>query len=289
MKKHFFRFALLTLFCALFLAGAVSADMPRFVDGAGLLSSEEASTLSQLLDKISEEYACDVVVVTMQTYDGYSVQAAADDYYDENGYGYGAEASGIMLLLSMTEREWAMSTCGEAIGIFSDRALIHLEDELMPYLMYEDYAGAFSRFAENCGEILSSGGSAYRDDSGYDDGYYTDDFYGDYYDGYDVTYESRGVSPMWIPGSVVIGFIISLIVVNIMKGEMTTVRMQNGASSYEKQGSFRVTTQQDLFLYRNVNRTPRQTQQSSGSGRSGGSSVHRSSSGRSHGGRSGRF
>ena len=279
MKKTIYFLSIMVL--SLLLALTAFAANPRFIDGVGLLSVEDADFLSKKLDEISETYQCDVIIVTAQTYDTYSIQAAADDFYDENGYGYGADDTGILLIISMTEREWAMSTCGGAIDIFSDRALMHLEDELMPYLLYEDYAGAFLRFAENCNDILASGGEEYADRYGNDDYHYND-----------YPYEEEPFDPLfWIPISVVIGFIISLLVVNVMAGEMTTVKMQNGASSYEKQGSFRVTQQQDIFLYRNISKTPRQTEQSrsGGSGYRGGSSTHRSSSGRSHGGRSGRF
>ena len=63
---------------------------------------------------------------------------------------------------------------------------------------------------------------------------------------------------------------------------------RNNAADYIRQGSLRLDNSSDVFLYRRVNRTPRpKPQESSGDG--GGSTMHTSSSGRSHGGHSGSF
>ena len=55
------------------------------------------------------------------------------------------------------------------------------------------------------------------------------------------------------------------------------------AKDYVKSGSLKLTEQKDLFLYRRVDR--REKSES----RSGGSSTHTSSSGKTHGGASGSF
>lgn len=306
MKKNWF--IVLPLLLAVLIL-PVSAAMipsergPRLVDDADLLYDYEETALIEVLDEVSEAWSCDVVVLTTDSLGGTSAQAYADDYFDDNGYGYGADYTGILFLISMTEREWAISTCGGAIDIFTDAALMAMEDEIIPYLSSGDYAAAFTTYAELCdgfleraaqGEIYGSTDSFYSDPYyAYSDPYYNDYYNDSYYysDPYGYRDTGRSVSALWIPGSVLIAFVLSLIVVNTMKGEMNSVHMQSGAAAYEKQGSFKVTERRDLFLYRNISKTPRQTEQNH-SNRGGGvhgSSVHRSSSGRSHGGRSGRF
>ena len=275
-----------TVFVLLILVIPVSAA-ERAADFADILTYNEEIALSNKLDQISEAWQCDVVVLTLDSLAGKTAQAYADDYYDENGFGYGVNGTGILFLVSMGEREWAFSTCGDAIGIFTDAGLMRLEDAVIDDLSAGYYFDAFSAFADACDEILerASYGEIYDNYSGYTG--YEDYYYENYYyeDDYGREY-NRSVSPSWIPGSIIAGFIISLIVVSIMKGEMNSVHAASGASQFEKQGSFRVTSRQDIFLYRNVTKTPRQTQQTRSGG---GSTVHRSSSGRSHGGRSGRF
>ena len=81
-----------------------------------------------------------------------------------------------------------------------------------------------------------------------------------------------------------IGFVIAFIATAIMRSKLKSVRSKSGATDYIKQGSFRVTRANDFFLYRTVSRRARPKDTGSG-----GSSTHRSSSGRSHGGGGGRF
>ena len=79
--------------------------LPRLVDGADLLDDSEEAGLQEKLDEISERQQFDVAVVTTDTLEGKTPQAYADDFYDYNGYGMGADKDGILLLISMEDRE----------------------------------------------------------------------------------------------------------------------------------------------------------------------------------------
>ena len=85
---------------------------PLLVDEAGLLSEEESSTLINKLEEISQRQENEVAVVTVNSLEGKTAEAYADDYYDYNGYGYGENDDGLLLLVSMGEREWAITTYG---------------------------------------------------------------------------------------------------------------------------------------------------------------------------------
>lgn len=89
-----------------------------------------------------------------------------------------------------------------------------------------------------------------------------------------------------IAGSLIVGLIAALIVTGSMKSKLKSVRPQPDARQYS--GELKLTLANDIFLYRTITKSPRPTQNSSGGSR-GGSSVHTSSSGRSHGGSSGKF
>lgn len=54
-----------------------------------------------------------------------------------------------------------------------------------------------------------------------------------------------------------IGLLIGLITVLVMRGQLKSVRPQNAAADYVVPGSFRLRNSRDIFLYRNVTRTPR--------------------------------
>ena len=255
----------------------------RLIDEADLLTESEEVVLTGRLDEESERAKMDFVIVAVWSFDGKSAEAFADDYYDEHGYGYGADRDGLLLLLGMESREWYISTCGSAMVLFSDAALDAIGESMIDDLADGRYADAFERFLDGCIVYASyDHGYGYGNDYGYGYGY-GDGYYGDG----DDTEVALTAADGFLP-SVVIGVVIAFIVVSVMKGQLKSVGMRNEASDYVRSGSLRLTERSDLFLYRRVTKTVRQSS-NSGSRPGGSSSVHRSSSGRSHGGRGGRF
>ncbi len=251
------RFALVLLALLLVLVSVFSTSASlafpseHLLDWEGLLTSDELDELSLKLDTISEKYQCDVVIVTTPNLEGKTPTAYADDYYDYNGYGYGDSRDGILLLVSLSERKWATSTCGKAMDIFTDSDLYAIEDEFVPYLSSGDYYEAFNTFADLCEEEIS-------------------------------TYGKFQFSILYLFAGLFVGVIIAFIAVLVMKGQLKTVRYQSEAQNYLRNGSFNVTERRDIFLYSTVSRRAKPKD-------NGGSSSHTSSSGSSHGGHSGSF
>ena len=249
-------------------------QQPRLVDDAGLLSKSEKYSLVSKLDSISESRHLDVVVVTNNSLDGKTVEAYADDFFDYNGYGYGVNDDGILLLLSMDTREWAITTYGNAIDIFTDSVQADITDSFLSYISDGDYFSGFNRFADLCDNQIAY----YNENGGYS---------------YDYGKEPFG----WftaIGGSLLIGLVVGLIVALSLKSQLTSVKPQAAATAYTKPGSLRITDRQDMFLYHTITRTARPKENSSSGSRShssggGHSSTHTSSSGRSHGGSHGHF
>ena len=103
-------------------ADSSGSELPRLVDDADLLTDSEETVLLAELDEISERQECDVIVVTIETEgnDDTTVTEYADDFYDYWGYGIGEDKSGILLFVDMTQRNWAISTCGYGITAFTD-------------------------------------------------------------------------------------------------------------------------------------------------------------------------
>ena len=258
------------------LAVTLTVSAQNVFDNEGLLTFDEVSSLDSLLVSAGYDAGCTVVVVTADDFDGKSAEAYADDFFDAGDFG----DDGILFLVSLAKREWHISTAGESIYTYYDSRLIYFEDELISYLSDGDFYGAFVRFAELC-----------REDYSYNDGYYSDyddGYYSDYDDEYYTEDEGFTASRIVIP--VIFGLIVGLITVSSMKSQLNSVKSKPDASDYVKSGSLNVSTSYEQFLFRNVTKTRRESSSSGGSsGRSGGSSVHRSSSGRSHGGRGGRF
>ena len=79
--------------------------------------------------------------------------------------------------------------------------------------------------------------------------------------------------------------VVALIIVSIMKSSLKTVKSQRSAVNFIVEGSMKLTENRDTFLYKNVTKRAKPKNNS----HRGGSSTHRSSSGRSHGGSRGKF
>ena len=262
---------------------AFSAEEPLdyVEDYAGLLTNDEEEELQRWICEYITDLQLDIVIVTTYGTSGKGVQAFADDFYDQNGYGYGPTQSGILLLLDMEAREWYMSTCGDAIYIFTDYGLEQLGQQILPWLSSGDYYRAFLAWIS----ALPSYAEAYRNGSPVD-GYVPPDSYESPY-GEEIYYyqDHVGIRIPPFPVALIAGLIAAVVTILIMRGKMNTAKLQSGAANYLKDGSFHLRRHSDIFLYSRVTKTARPKNNTSG----GGSSVHRGSGGVSHGGRGGRF
>ena len=129
-----------------------NAKYPRLVDKADVLTDEEEKKLLKKLNKISEEEKVDVVVLTVENEAGKDVTAFADDFYDYNNYGFGHKGDGIILVVDYGTRDWALSTKGKGIYIFTDAG--------------QKYISGFKTYANLCKKFIEQ----YRTGAAYDVG-----------------------------------------------------------------------------------------------------------------------
>lgn len=242
--------------------------LPRLVDNADLLEDYEESGLLDKLDEISERQKMDVVIVTINSLEGKTATAYADDFYDYNGYGFTKTRDGILLLVAMDDREWAISTCGSGIPTFTDEGQEYIVEQFKPDLSDGYYADAFNTFADLCDDYITQAETG---------------------EPYDYGNMPKGDFPLFrnILIALVAGVVIALIVVLVMASQLKSVKAQGNASNYTVPNSLRLTKNKDLYLYHVVTKTARP--KDTGSSGGGGSSSHSSSSGSSHGGSSGSF
>lgn len=268
--------ALLLAVFSIFILSANSTvfateDMPRLVDMADLLSDREESDLSGMLDEISERQKVDVAVAAVASMDGKTAAVYANDFYDSVGYGFGDRRDGILLLVSMDEREWYMLTSGFGVTAVSDAGREYISEIFLNDLSMGDYAAAFTRFAELCDDFITQA----KNGEPYD----IDNFPKEPFE-----------AAFSLAAAFGIAFIISLIVTGVMKGKLKTVHSQFAADNYMKQDSIRLTKKNDLFLYSHVDRKKIEENNSSNhQNRSGGSQTHTTSSGAERGGGGGKF
>lgn len=227
----------------------------KVVDPKGYLTSEQVSDVTAKLNDITDKYDMDVVVVLIDTLNGASKVEYADDYYDYNGY----KDDGCLLLLSIIDREWYISTKGYGITAFTDYGIQNIGSELKSYLKDEDYYGACDEFASLADEFIAEA----KKGKPYDTNHERKDFFDNLF--------AIGIS-------LGIGLIIALVSVAMVKKSYKPVRLKAEANDYLVKDSLVVHNGYDNFLYTHVSRTRRSEN------KGGGSSTHTSSSGSTHGG-----
>ncbi|MGN0372759.1 MAG: TPM domain-containing protein [Enterocloster sp.] len=252
-------------------AGVIPEErlLPRLVDGADLLSEKEEGELLAKLDEISERQQLDVVVVTAESTGGQEPMAYADDFYDYSGYGYGNDRDGVLLLVSMEERDWWISTCGYGITAFTDSGISYMSKRFLSLLSDGKYEKAFTKYAELCDDFITQARS------------------GEPYDVKNLPKEK--LSPLWIFVCLGVGFLFAKIMADKKKNTLTSVERKSGAQNYAVPGSLKLYENMDRFVGRNVTCRKFIKESAPSEKSSGGSSTHASSSGTTHGGGGGKF
>lgn len=241
--RRFFSILLALVLC-LSLAMAVSAasgETALVYDEANLLTASEHAQLQQTLQEVGSQCAAQIIVVTLPSSDGQDVDFLLDYIYDGMNFGYGPNRDGVMLLVCMDPREWRILSNGYAGNAITSSHIDAIGERIVPDLSDGDYADAFQEYAQRC---------AY------------------YLDGYRNGFPFAFGRNLLI--ALAVGLVAGLIVVLVLKSQLKSVRRQDQANVYVKSGSMRLTGSSDVFLYRNVSRTRRESSSSSGS-RSGGS------------------
>ena len=267
----------------------------NIVDMANILNSEQTSQLEQKITQVINNCQMDVVILTTCLNNGKSMVDFADDYYDENDYGIDLRKSGLILVLSLQDNEWYISTSGAAIDTFSDWGIEYLGKVMKPSLVDRNFYQAFEDFVSYTEKFNVQA--------------VTDKPYDRYNQGdlpnldvdEEVVFDNQNNSEpktkmdsnkrilISLGAGLIIGFIISF----IRMGKLNTKKSVKNANEYVKENSFKLTKSNDLYLYQTVTKRARpkyeDNNHSTSSYHKTTSSTHRSSSGRTHGGGGGKF
>ncbi len=253
MKRKLTVFVLLALLLTLLVLPVHAEEGLWYVtDEAGLLTEEEDGVLEALLQGISEKHDIGVYLVTVGDYTGWgdgSVYEVTYGIYHEYTMGKGAERNGIMLLLSMADRDFATFVYGEdAQYAFSDYALQQLEEEFLPHFGENDWYEGFRAYALTCDEYLTKAEAG------------------------EPVEEGDGMRYLIVIGA---SFLLALIVVSVLKAGMKNVAVGREAKAYISR-ELNLTMNSDQFTH--TTRTQRKIESDSdskahsgggGSGRSG--------------------
>ena len=191
---------------------------------------------------------------------GYDAQSSADDIYDYNGYGAGANDDGILLYICSSTRDYHFTTHADGERVFNPNGIAYLMKKVQPKLASDDYYTAMKTYATLADELLAmaANGKPFNKKQ------------------YDTSYLL-----MVLGGAILIPLLIAFIMMSKKLAKMKTAVENDYAANYMKPGSKTLTVSRDLFLYSHITKTAKPKNNSS--------SSHTSSSGRSHGGGGGKF
>ena len=204
---------------------------PLVVDDADVLTDYEEELLEEDTEDISDQYNCDVIVLTVDSIYGASAKREAANYFNAHNYGIGEDRDGIILLLAIDDHKYGFATHGEGIiNLFHDSVLESMGEDLVPYLRDEDYYGAIDNYAQNCKSVLSEE---------------------------NTSEESGGIFQIVINAivSVIGGVLSALGIGSVKKSNLQSVHTQVAAENYIKRSSFQLFDKQDRFLHSDVTRT----------------------------------
>ena len=258
MKRKFFCSLLAAVAVLAVCAGTAFAEAQLYyvTDEVGLLTEDEDLQLESMAKSVSKRYGVGVYIVTVDDYQKYGTGDVFDvtyGIYHEYTMGEGENRDGIMLLLSMAERDWAMFCYGERCEYaFNEYGQEQLEDVFLDNFSEDDWYGGFEDYIEECSVYLQKAA-----------------------EGRPVR-ESPAFYIIIMTG---MSLFIAFLAVGIMWVRMKSVAKERTAAAYVA-GDLNLTGQNDVFTYRT------ETRQKIESSSSGGSRSH---SGGGGSGRSGKF
>ena len=271
---------------------AAPAEEPAFpyvLDQYGLLTESQRSALEDRAKEIALAHDCLVYIITVADHTQYApdVYEAARGIFLYYELGYGAWKDGVLLLLSLDGRDYALighGQMGEKICGYESSWII--EDAFLDDFKKNDWYGGFQDYLDACdsqltklenGEDITQGADIITGSDGLE------------YHSYNAPGASEGM-PAGLKLLIGIGLpcLIALIVCMSFKSQMKSAKERTTAEDYVVPGSTELMVREDRFLNRTESRVRINTDSGSShrGGGGGGSSFH---SGGGFSGRSGKF
>lgn len=245
-KKSLFAFAFVLLQILLLVLTPAFAEngstLQYYVsDVAGVLNESEWQELEAAAEEISEQFQCGVYLVTLNDYTEYGSYSSfwdfSEAFYSRYQMGMGDERNGILLIMSMEDRDYSLLAYGaDAHRAFTDYGKSVLENGFLDDFRRNDWYNGFKDYISGCGEFLNRAAAG---------------------EPIDVPYESRGEMPAGASTAIVIGCpaLLALGTCESMRRRMKPVKKQSRADEYIVPGGINLSIKRDVFINRTVTRT----------------------------------
>ena len=280
MRKKLFVCLLLAaaLILSLGLAAHAESQLDYVNDYAGLLTEESRSALNARAEEISEEYGCGVYICVVENYKDYvngSIDYFSEEIYKTYDLGVGDGKDGILLAMSMNDRDFALTAYGDfANTAFTDFGKDQLEGTFLDNFRRDDWEGGFADYIDNCGVFLARAKNGDPVDQWIPDPPVQQE-------------RQHGMTPMKWLVSLLFPGLAGGAAVSGMSRQMKTAVKQTRAEEYVGRGSPHLNIRDDQFINRNVTRQVirRQEVNNRPGGHYGGTTISGSHGGSHHSGK----
>ena len=242
---------------------AVQTDAHYVIDEANLLTNEQQVELENKAQQISEQYQCAVHIVTVEDYTIYnpnSIEAAAETIYHESySLGYGEEQNGILLLLSMSDRDYDLCAYGTGNTAFTDYGKEQLAQEFLDDFAEDDWYNGFIDYLDISEKYLSLSAEGTP---------------------FDVDSESGIGFPAKMAIVILFPTLIAVGVCFYHTKKLDTVQQATSAEKYAAPDGVNVRVSRDIFTHTSRTRVKIEKHDSSSGGTTVNSSGHSHSSGK---------
>lgn len=261
MKKHF-KLIILSLIFLVFMPSKIYAEnqIDYVTDAAGIISSEEIAELDSRAREISEKYDCGVYIIVLDDFKKYvsseDMAGAAREIFGGYDLGFNEDKSGILLLLSMAERDYYLVAHGYGNIAFTDFGKEYLADEFLDDLADDDWNSGFEDYLDTCDMMLKTA----IEGRPIDVNYVPDPWW---------------AKPLGIAICVLFGFLIGWIVIMILKSQLESVMAGSDADNFVSENGLTLSVETDVFTRKTESRTysPKSDNSSDSSSSSGGTTV----------------
>ena len=210
-------------------------------DYADVLTDTEEAELISKLEALGSANNIEIGIVTVDSNEGKTPKAFADDFYDYNGYGYGENDDGFIVVYNTGEgdgnRNLWISTHGKGIDLLTYMEIDVIIEMMIAPIKNGDFTGAFNTFVEESESAID-----------------------------------ESIPLLAIPLAIAIGFGLAFLIVKIQASKLKTVVQKADAADYV--GNIVITYQNDQFMFRNITSSPKVKSDSSSTHTSSSGRTH---------------
>ena len=159
MKKIISLLLVCLFLMALQLPVSAEGSFSYVFDEADILTMDDELALEEFAGQLSDQTQCGIYFVSVDNFEDYDdsgAYEAAKEIYLDWELGYDGDASGVLLLMSMSNRKMALIAKGYGNAGITDAVNEEIRSAIKPSFKADDWASGVEIYIQMAGEALAS-------------------------------------------------------------------------------------------------------------------------------------